>query len=581
MGARAAFLLAAMMLTRSAPLVAQLASPGPLSAPHARIDNLQSCLTCHEAGRELSGRKCLACHVSLASHISAGRGYHAAATRGGADLRCASCHSEHNGRPYRLVRWPNAAPMERFDHTLTGFQLEGAHASQRCDACHKAGFVSETAVRSDTSLSVQRTFLGLGRICTACHLDEHRGRTSGDCLKCHTQEHWKPAPKFDHDSTSFKLEGRHRDIACARCHETRRSIATGPGGATDTTFVDFRAGRRADNGCTSCHTSPHRDAARTSRCEACHTVNGWFVLSDSLRSFDHTSIGFPLRGAHARARCESCHLASAAAPLSETVALVRANFLRPLSRQHMAFAQCTDCHADVHGPELRTRGRDCNACHDESRFTPTLFTITMHDSTSFPLTGAHGAVPCAGCHEPLRRAARGSGQIRFRRTDTSCLACHQDPHGGQFADRRCEACHVTDAWAQVTGFDHDRTRYPLRGAHARLSCGRCHKAETRGGPIRFRGLPLQCSDAGCHGDPHGGQFADRARGAACTTCHGDEAWRPARFDHQTDADWPLDGAHRNVPCNSCHRPAGSPPLVRYRPLPHRCEDCHAGAGRRT
>jgi hypothetical protein len=582
MGTRSGFLVVAALLARTAPLPAQgLVSPGPLTTAHARYDNIQSCLTCHETGRELSGRKCLACHVALAAQIRAGRGYHATATRNGAELRCAACHSEHNGRPYRLVRWPNNVAKEQFDHARTGFTLEGAHARGRCEECHKAGFVSQAAVRGDSSLSVQRTFLGLDRTCASCHLDEHRGRTDSDCLQCHTQDAWKPVPRFDHSRTHFPLEGRHEGVACARCHETRRENATGPGGATDTSFVDFRAGRRASAGCTSCHVSPHRDASRTSRCEACHTVDGWFVMADSLRTFDHTAIGFPLRGAHALARCENCHLASQTAPLTDEVALVRANFLRPLARAHMAFARCTDCHADVHGAELRTRGRDCSACHDEAAFTPTRFTAAMHDSTTFPLTGAHGAVPCAGCHEPLRGATAGSGRIRFRRTDTACLSCHRDPHGGQFADRRCDVCHVTDAWVQVSGFDHDRTRYPLRGAHQRITCGRCHKTERPGTPIRFRGLPLECADAGCHGDPHGGQFATRQRGNTCVTCHSDEHWKPVVFDHQTDSDWPLDGAHRNVPCAGCHRPSGTPPVVKYRPLPHACQDCHAAAGRRS
>jgi hypothetical protein len=92
--------------------------------------------------------------------------------------------------------------------------------------------------------------------------------------------------------------------------------------------------------------------------------------------------------------------------------------------------------------------------------------------------------------------------------------------------------------------------------------------------VRFRGLPLTCAAAGCHTDPHGGQFDDRARGSACTTCHTEAHWRPAEFDHQTDSDWPIDGAHRRAACGACHRPESPGGVVRFRPLPHRCEDCH-------
>jgi hypothetical protein len=85
---------------------------------------------------------------------------------------------------------------------------------------------------------------------------------------------------------------------------------------------------------------------------------------------------------------------------------------------------------------------------------------------------------------------------------------------------------------------------------------------------------MTCDASGCHSDPHRGQFADRARGGTCTTCHSEVAWRAIAFDHQSDTDWPLDGAHRNVACAACHRGEGQPAFVRYAPLPHRCEDCH-------
>ena len=549
----------------------QLASPGPLTSAHARYDDLTRCLVCHEAGRELTGQRCLACHAALGARIRAGQGYHAQATHQGATLACTTCHSEHNGRPYRLVRWPDNRPKEQFDHGQTGFPLEGAHARLTCQDCHRAPLVADAAVKADTSLSVSRTFLGLGTTCGACHLDEHRGRTNGRCQDCHTVTAWKPA-SFDHDRTAFPLTGRHLNLACSECHAQRRQVATGPGGERDTAFVDFRTARTGSAGCTGCHTSPHRDAARFARCEACHTTAGWFALPDSLRRFDHSGTGFPLRGAHATARCESCHLTSEGAALPARVALVRANFTQRLRGQAMAHARCDDCHAAVHAPEL-SGTRDCEACHDEADFTPSHYASAAHDSTRFPLSGAHAAVPCRACHRLLPGASAGSGHIIFRHDDLRCAACHTDPHGGQFGGRTCDGCHTVEAWERVT-FNHDDTRYPLRGAHVRLACARCHTPapDRPGGPIRFHGLPLTCE--GCHTSPHGGQFAGRTGGDACTVCHSDEHWKPSIFDHLTDSNWPLDGAHRNVPCNACHRPQGQPPVVRYRGTPMQCEDCH-------
>jgi hypothetical protein len=593
-GAFAALLLA----VATVPLSAQgLASPGPLSAAHAGLDNLARCLDCHDAGRQLSGRKCLVCHASLAAEVSTDRGYHAVATRHGTQLACRTCHSEHNGRPYRLVKWPDAGGREGFDHGQTGWLLEGAHAKQRCEACHKASLVVVASVRTDSSLSTARTYLGLGTTCAACHLDEHRGRVSRQCADCHSVDAWKPAAKFDHDRTSFPLTGLHADVHCDRCHTVREQLATGPGGSVDSAFMDFRAGRTSRaSGCAGCHPSPHHEASMAGRCERCHSAAGWFAMADSVRHFDHTAVGFPLRGAHATARCESCHLSRATSTLSARVALVRANLLRPLRGQRMVFDRCDACHEDPHEGQLAASPapRDCSACHTETRFSPTAFALEAHDSSRFPLTGAHRATPCAGCHPLIAGAAAGSGQIKFRFADETCAACHRDPHGGQFAGRHvpgarpaapaeasartaCTPCHDTEAW-RPAAFDHDSTRYPLRGAHRALACSRCHRPAAAGRPVRFAGLGTTCDAAGCHVDPHGGQFADRARGSACTSCHTEAAWASLVFDHQRDTDYPLDGAHRNLKCVACHRPEGQPPLVRYRPLPHRCEDCHAGGG---
>jgi hypothetical protein len=564
--------LAALAAPRG-PAAAQV-SPGPLSRPHASIDGITKCLSCHEAGRELSGRKCLTCHLALGERVNANRGFHATATRGGADLQCARCHSEHNGRPYQLVRWPDNAPRESFDHTRTSFRLEGAHTRATCTACHRAALIADAGVRGDRSLSVERTLLGMGTRCVSCHLDEHRGKTSTTCTDCHTQTAWKPAPGFDHARTNFHLEGRHRGVECKECHAVRLEPATGPGGVRDTAFVDFGGARSAAGGCASCHTSPHSQSGRMGRCESCHSLTGWFDLPDSLRNFDHAPVGFPLREAHAAADCEDCHWPSANHTTRPAAALSRANFLRPLSRQRMAFAACTSCHVEVHQPELAERGRPCQSCHNESRFAPTEFVLVAHDSTQFVLTGAHQAVPCNSCHPRQTGAAAGLGRVRFRIADRTCTGCHRDPHGRQFAGRTCEDCHSTATWGDASGdFDHETTRYPLRGAHAPLACSRCHTAGANG-TVTFRGLPLTCGSAGCHSDPHGGQFNGRERGESCATCHDESAFKPARLDHQSDTDWPLDGAHDRAQCTACHRPQGSPPVIRWRSLPHRCEDCH-------
>ena len=68
----------------------------------------------------------------------------------------------------------------------------------------------------------------------------------------------------------------------------------------------------------------------------------------------------------------------------------------------------------------------------------------------------------------------------------------------------CAACHDNTAWRAVA-FEHASTRYPLRGAHRALACGKCHVPAGAGLPARFSGLGATCDASGCH--PVEGQAA--------------------------------------------------------------------------
>src|SRR5260370_42007469 len=77
-------------------------------------------------------------------------------------------------------------------------------------------------------------------------------------------------------------------------------------------------------------------------------------------------------------------------------------------------------------------------------------------------------------------AAGGKAKIlRFHSEDRTCTACHEDVHHGEFNERMarrradgtpqgCEACHNVKSWADVNGFDHSKTKFPLQ--IGRASC---------------------------------------------------------------------------------------------------------------
>ena len=528
------------------PGAAQL-SPGPLSEPHAGLEGSSHCLECHSAGRGVDPDACLSCHLALRKRVTAGQGLHARPDYGD----CKTCHIEHHGRDFELVWWGEEG-RDAFDHGLTGWPLRGAHAEVGCGECHEPGKVRGAEALRAQGKDLSRTFLGLGREgCTDCHADPHEGTVGERCESCHSVDGWKPAGGFDHSTTDFPLTGRHRDVSCRECH-------------SDAATEGAPSFQVAGQACRDCHRDPHEARLGTS-CGDCHSTAGW--RSVELDGFDHDRTRYPLRGRHRSVACEGCH--------------------RPGSpRRGLAFGACSDCHADPHGGQLRDRpdGGRCESCHDVQAFVPSSFGMVRHLESDFPLTGAHQAVPCLACHQEAlgRLPAAGRGG-RFRFADTTCQACHGDPHHGEAARfveaEGCPACHEVGTWARIS-FDHARTGFALAGKHAGIDCRSCHPtidvgaAEER---IQMRGLQTEC--AACHADPHGGQFAGVDGRTACERCHGVDGWERPDFDHERDTAFPLRGAHETVPCAACHptaRDEDGREVLRFRPLPTECAGCHAG-----
>ncbi|RME20185.1 MAG: hypothetical protein D6800_13395, partial [Candidatus Zixiibacteriota bacterium] len=264
---------------------------------------------------------------------------------------------------------------------------------------------------------------------------------------------------------------------------------------------------------------------------------------------------------HKAVKCRQCHASSSRG-------------------QKLHFAACLDCHSDFHKGAFarRDKGGACEECHTVQGFVPSRFTLAAHDESTYPLTGAHRAIPCDECH----RTRHGKKtRLVFRHKSTQCAGCHRNPHRHQvdkwLAGGGCETCHRTESW-QVSVFDHKTTDWPLTGKHGTVACGRCHRVKhgkkTR---VVFAKIPTDC--AGCHATVHGGQFADNnGKGnTRCERCHVTDNWQPSKFDHTRDARFVLDGAHARVACKECHKTetnSDNVRLVRYTPLPTTCESCH-------
>ena len=164
--------------------------------------------------------------------------------------------------------------------------------------------------------------------------------------------------------------------------------------------------------------------------------------------------------------------------------------------------RCVDCHQDPHRGELArlVAAGGCESCHTVDSWRTVSFD---HARTRYPLSGRHASVACLPCHRrPDAGTAAGAAAMRFTALPQACDGCHRDPHAGQFARAgvtACDRCHTTTD-LKASRFDHSRdAAYHLDGAHARIACAACHRAETRAGArfVRYKPLPTTCR--GCHG----------------------------------------------------------------------------------
>lgn len=322
------------------------------------------------------------------------------------------------------------------------------------------------------------------------------------------------------------LEGLRK---CTNCHEI------GEGTSREKCLTCHTAiGERVEAG-LGLHARPE-----FRECSECHTEHhgrdfDLIYWEHGPESLDHTKTGFALTGKHVEVDCRKCH-----EPRNIATARELQELGKDLSRTYLGLRQeCRACHDDSHRDQLSS---ECTNCHTTEGWRPA--TQFDHANARFPLTGRHQEVSCERCHPTVSDGA----EVRFVQylvEFDSCERCHKDPHRERLgAD--CTSCHQTSGWDRVSqsGFDHDKTRYPLRGRHTPLACETCH---------RSRAIETLVFDActPCHVDEHAGQL-----GAApvCETCHTVQGFQPAQYTEADHArtEFPLDGGHRAVPCIDCH-----------------------------
>lgn len=348
------------------------------------------CIKCHEKtvlngkdfqkfkGLKYSG--CVNCHKDVHNNSF---GQH-----------CADCHVEESFKTIRSIN--------KFDHNLTNFKLEGRHVTVACSKCHKASYTNP--VKHDK--------------CYDCHDDYHKGdftNSTGrkDCSSCHDVHGFTPASFTieKHNEGAFKLEGAHLATPCIACHKKTN---------------EWRF-RKIGTKCSDCHSDIHKDYLDPkyypeANCMSCHSVESWKQIY-----FDHSKTKFALEGKHKAQTCRTCHFDKANS-MNGIVKQQGLNFnqkeIKAGNSVVLQFtglaSECMECHTDEHEGQFAVENKtDCSKCHFPDGWKPVTFN---HDNARFKLDGRHKDIACVKCHAPVQK--ENKQYVLYKTGKIKCADCH-------------------------------------------------------------------------------------------------------------------------------------------------------------
>ncbi|HLV88017.1 MAG TPA: hypothetical protein VKV39_13620 [Candidatus Sulfotelmatobacter sp.] len=504
----------------------------PLRGMHTSV----ACIQCHvKPVFSNVGQRCQDCHADI--------------HRRQLGANCEQCHTV---RGWQVT-------VQQIQNHNNRFPLTGAHAAVDCDACHKNAANSQ--------------FQTMPTDCYSCHEADYLGTTNPkhspqafpieNCQGCHSTDNWLNA-KFDHSATGFPLTGMHTvpPRQCVDCHVNNNYALS-------------------STACFTCHQADYAGTTNPkhteqefpdAQCSQCHNTTSW-----ANASFDHSTTGFPLTGAHTvpPRQCIDCH--------------VNNNYT-------LSTGACVSCHLkDFQGttnPNHVAGGfaETCDTCHTTTAWQPATFD---HSKTAFPLTGSHTVPPrqCTDCHV----------NNNYNLTNTTCVSCHQTDynnatspvaHAAAGFPTTCQQCHDTVQWSDGV-FNHSSTGFNLTGAHTvpPRACTDCH---TNNNYSLNSTACVTCHLADYNGTTNPNHVTANFP-QTCDQCHGTSTWSNAAFNHNNTG-FPLTGSHTvpprvctdchvnnnytitNTACVSCHQTdynnATSPVAHASAGFPTTCEQCH-------
>ncbi|MCA9783155.1 MAG: hypothetical protein KC518_06195 [Candidatus Cloacimonetes bacterium] len=207
---------------------------------------------------------------------------------------------------------------------------------------------------------------------------------------------------------------------------------------------------------------------------------------------------------------------------------------------------------------------DCTACHTIGQGVQADKCMACHGPAEIGLLTVAGS--------PLSNPRSALQGLHQRNAERACTECHME-HAGRLGS------------GAATGFSHARLpedlvndclachqdQLPGDPLHASVvvSCGECHSQDAWS-PARFehdllRTASVSCLD--CHRPdlPEDQLHAGLSPDPDCRACHQTRSWSPADFDHER---WFRFDRHHPARCLDCHKQAGS-----YEE--YTCTGCHA------
>jgi hypothetical protein len=386
-------------------------------SPAGVITNCNQCHVSNNYG--LTSTACYPCHITDWNNTTTLGGNVPNHITSNYPQTCDTCHD--------MINWADAT----FNHNNTGFPLTGLHTTVTCTLCH-------STAAGGYNLKAPVTTCGDAY----CHATDYSGTNNpvhsaagttfaiANCSNCHSTAAAFTTTSWSHTSTGWALTGNHQMTPagaatnCNQCHVGNNyglSVTDCYNSGCHTT--DWNSTQTLGG------TVPNHVALGypTSLCSTCHDTISW---ADG--TFNHTSTGWALTGAHLTTACNLCHV-------SNNYSLTTAN------------TACYGCHlADWNStqtlggsiPNHVTAGypTTCDSCH-----TTTAWTGATFNHTWFPIPH-HGSV-CADCH-----------QVSTDYTQFTCINCH------------------TDSTAHRPGMSHPNVCSPSPSCwYQPTTCYNCHK----------------------------------------------------------------------------------------------------------